>query len=312
MVEPVGALGALAVTMYGFSEHKKAQIQKRREDREQEEKDKKERDEQAKLAEKELSKKQDQAMKHVSYSEGNNLVKRLCERNGLSTDGGRKQRINRLLAALGWDLEQLTYWTKVEQVAEIQEKDEKRQAEEDEERTRQQERLAAMQDEGTATLYKVLECRPNATKSEIRRAYQKQALRNHPDKNPGNQEEATKKFQLIGLAYETLSDPEKRAEYDEDPEGYLRRQKGGKDGVDLAADMDARFAKTFLKEVLVSGLREAQAKNPLLGLALGAVFNVDKFQDALDDTIEDGVEMWNTIPPKQRKYAMELVLGIFQ
>jgi hypothetical protein len=309
MVEPVGALALGIGSIYGFSEHKKAQIKRRREEREQQEKEKEERKKQDKLDEEEQSRLQDAAMKHVSYSEGNHLVKRLCERNGLNPDGGRRVRINRLLAAMGWDLEQLTYWTKVEMEAEKQEKEKTRLREEEEERTRQQERLEAMQDEGTATLYKVLEIRPKATKSEIKKAYHRQSLRNHPDKNPGNQEEATKKFQLIGLAYETLSDPETRAEYDEDPEEYMRKLKGGK--MDLSAEMDARFAKTFLKEVMVTAMREAQAKNPLLGLALGTMFSVNEFQDSLDNTIEDGVEMWNKIPQKQRKYVMELAVGLF-
>ncbi|GAA0137016.1 hypothetical protein YSY43_38570 [Paenibacillus sp. YSY-4.3] len=53
-----------------------------------------------------------------------------------------------------------------------------------------------------------------ATAAEIRQAYRKLAKRYHPDVNPGNAE-AEAKFKLIVEAYETLSDEQLRAAYDE-------------------------------------------------------------------------------------------------
>ncbi|KAF2902895.1 hypothetical protein ILUMI_03287 [Ignelater luminosus] len=62
--------------------------------------------------------------------------------------------------------------------------------------------------------YKVLEVPRGATNAEIKKAYRKLALKWHPDKNPNNLEEATKKFKEISEAYEVLSDDSKRKIYD--------------------------------------------------------------------------------------------------
>ncbi|EFC48383.1 predicted protein, partial [Naegleria gruberi] len=63
--------------------------------------------------------------------------------------------------------------------------------------------------------YEVLGVTKEATKEEIRKAYKKQALVWHPDRNLDNQEEATHKFKEIQDAYETLFDDNERAWYDE-------------------------------------------------------------------------------------------------
>lgn len=57
--------------------------------------------------------------------------------------------------------------------------------------------------------YEILKVSENATKEEIKQAYRKLALENHPDKG-GNEEE----FKKISLAYEVLSEDNKRKEYD--------------------------------------------------------------------------------------------------
>lgn len=62
--------------------------------------------------------------------------------------------------------------------------------------------------------YRVLNVSRTASVDEIKKAYKKLAVVWHPDKNPDNQIEATEKFRAIAEAYEILSDPEQRQQYD--------------------------------------------------------------------------------------------------
>eukprot|EP00391_Amoebophrya_sp_Ameob2_P010608 CAMPEP_0179000092 /NCGR_PEP_ID=MMETSP0795-20121207/10464_1 /TAXON_ID=88552 /ORGANISM="Amoebophrya sp., Strain Ameob2" /LENGTH=211 /DNA_ID=CAMNT_0020693019 /DNA_START=216 /DNA_END=848 /DNA_ORIENTATION=- len=67
---------------------------------------------------------------------------------------------------------------------------------------------------GEGDFYATLGIKKDATDSEIKKAYRKLALKVHPDKNPDNKEWAEKEFKKITAAYEVLSDPEKRKQYD--------------------------------------------------------------------------------------------------
>jgi molecular chaperone DnaJ len=62
--------------------------------------------------------------------------------------------------------------------------------------------------------YQVLGLERSASAEEIKKAYRKMALQFHPDRNPGNKE-AEEKFKEAAEAYEVLSDPNKRARYDQ-------------------------------------------------------------------------------------------------
>ncbi len=62
--------------------------------------------------------------------------------------------------------------------------------------------------------YEVLGVEKNASAEEIKKAYRKKAIQYHPDKNPGNKE-AEEKFKEAAEAYDVLSNPDKRARYDQ-------------------------------------------------------------------------------------------------
>jgi len=82
---------------------------------------------------------------------------------------------------------------------------------------------------GSRDFYAILGVDRKADESTIKKAYRKLALKYHPDKNPDNQEEASRKFQDVGTAYEVLSDPEKRSVYDNYGEEGLQAQAAGQD-----------------------------------------------------------------------------------
>ncbi|XP_057959377.1 uncharacterized protein LOC131151908 [Malania oleifera] len=70
--------------------------------------------------------------------------------------------------------------------------------------------------------YSVLKVKKNASDDDLKKSYRKLAMKWHPDKNPTNKKEAEAKFKQISEAYEVLSDPQKKAIYDQYGEEGLK------------------------------------------------------------------------------------------
>jgi molecular chaperone DnaJ len=93
--------------------------------------------------------------------------------------------------------------------------------------------------------YEVLEVTKGASKEEIKKAYRKQALKYHPDKNPGSKE-AEEKFKEAAEAYEVLSNDEKRARYDKYGHAGVGNNMGGGFGGGMTMeDIFASFGDIF-------------------------------------------------------------------
>jgi DnaJ-class molecular chaperone len=76
--------------------------------------------------------------------------------------------------------------------------------------------------------YEVLGVSKNATAAELKSAYRKLALQWHPDRHSGEKKkEAEAKFKEINQAYEVLSDPQKKATYDQFGSAAFRPGAGG-------------------------------------------------------------------------------------
>ena len=114
--------------------------------------------------------------------------------------------------------------------------------------------------------YEVLGVSKNATDDEIKRAYRKKAKECHPDLHPDDKE-AVERFKELNEANEVLSDPDKRARYDqfgfEDPTGGMG---GGNPfgGFDFGG-MGGMGAMGDIFEQLFNGGRSARNQGPVQG-----------------------------------------------
>ncbi|MEK6697591.1 MAG: molecular chaperone DnaJ [Nitrospirota bacterium] len=92
--------------------------------------------------------------------------------------------------------------------------------------------------------YELLGVHRNATEADLKRAYRRLAHEHHPDKNPGSKA-SEDKFKEINAAYEVLSDPEKRAYYDQYGAAPGAQGQGGFGGYGAGMGMGDIFGDIF-------------------------------------------------------------------
>ena len=91
--------------------------------------------------------------------------------------------------------------------------------------------------------YEVLGVSKNATPEELKKAYRKLALQYHPDRNPGDKE-AEEKFKEAAEAYDVLSNPDKKARYDQFGHAAFEGGAGGAGGMNMN-DIFSQFGDIF-------------------------------------------------------------------
>ena len=93
--------------------------------------------------------------------------------------------------------------------------------------------------------YSVLGVSRSASQDELKKAYRTLAMKYHPDRNPGDKE-AEEKFKEVNNAYQVLSDPDKRARYDQlGHENYTRGGAGGAQYADASDFFSQMFGGGF-------------------------------------------------------------------
>lgn len=136
--------------------------------------------------------------------------------------------------------------------------------------------------------YKLLGVSRDADVTEIKKAYRNLARKYHPDKNHGDPE-AEEMFKAVSVAYEVLSDPEKRSKYDQFGIDGLRQSAGGSgwgagqgDGSfefnlsDLFESFfGSGFSSTFTNQQQPSNDAQAELAIPLSEAAFGATKTID-------------------------------------
>lgn len=107
-------------------------------------------------------------------------------------------------------------------------------------------------------LYEVLGVSKDASERDIKKAYKKLAMKYHPDRTKGDKD-LEMKFKEVRAAYEILSDPQKRAAYDQYGHAAFEQGQGGFGGGAGAADFSDIFGDVF-GDIFGGGGRRGRAQ----------------------------------------------------
>jgi molecular chaperone DnaJ len=133
-----------------------------------------------------------------------------------------------------------------------------------------------------ADFYEVLGVSREASDQELKSAYRKQALKYHPDRNPGNKA-AEEKFKEASEAYQVLSDADKRAAYDRYGEAGLNGQGFGSGPFNGGVDIGDIFGDLFGEMFNMGGSGAQRGSRQQRGDDLRFDLTID-FEDAIFGT----------------------------
>jgi molecular chaperone DnaJ len=114
---------------------------------------------------------------------------------------------------------------------------------------------------GKADYYEVLGVSRDCTDQELKSAYRKQALKYHPDRNPGDHA-AEERFKEASEAYQVLSDVEKRAAYDRFGHAGLGAQGFGAGPFAGGVDLGDIFGDLFGEMFTMGGMPRGASRGP--------------------------------------------------
>ena len=128
-----------------------------------------------------------------------------------------------------------------------------------------------------ADYYELLGVGRDIGAEELKKAYRKAALRYHPDRNPGDKA-AEEKFKNLSEAYQVLSDPEKRAQYDRFGHAAFEQGAGGfNGGFDFSTNFEDIFGDIFGDFFGGGGRAGRQARGSDLSYSLEVSFEEAAF-----------------------------------
>jgi len=114
--------------------------------------------------------------------------------------------------------------------------------------------------------YDILGVKRGATEQELKNAFRNLAKQHHPDRNPGDKE-AEHKFKELNEAYQALSDPQKRAAYDQFGHAAFEGGMGGPGAQGFSGDFSASMADIFDSMFGDMGLGGRRGGGPSTGTA---------------------------------------------